>query len=136
MADDLRGILPAERQVEAGGEPFTLRPFAFRNMLKALPHFNALLRFVQAREIGGELRLEMDMDQLLTEGADHLVPLMALATGRDQAWVDGLGFDEGCALAAAMLELNADFFARTRTRAAGASAAPAGPSSGATSSPN
>ena len=136
MADDLRGILPEERQVEAGGEQLTLRPFGFRHMLKALPHFNALMRFVKAREIGGELRLEMDMDQLLTEGDDHLVPLMALATGRDVAWVDGLGFDEGCALAAVLLELNADFFARTRARAAGASAAPAGHSSGATSSPN
>lgn len=136
MADDLRGILPEERQVEAGGELITLRPFGFRHMLKALPLIGALMAFVKAEEVAGELRLKMDLDQVLTQGADHLVPLMAMATGRDLAWVDGLGFDEGCRLAAAVLELNADFFARTRARAAGGSAAPAGISAGATSSPS
>jgi hypothetical protein len=136
MADDLRGILPAERQVEAGGEQLTLRPFAFRHMLKALPRFGALMEYVKAEEVEGELRLHMDMDQLLAEGGDHLVPLMAMAAGKDAAWVDALDFDEGCRLAAAVMELNADFFARARARAAGASAAPAGTSAGATSSRN
>lgn len=134
MADDLRGMLPEERQVEAGGELFTLRPFGFRHMLKALPHFNALMQYIRAEEIGGELRLKMDLDQLLTEGGDHLAPLMALATGRDLAWVDGLDLDGGCRLAAQVLEMNADFFVRTRARSAGGSAAPGSNASGATSS--
>jgi len=134
VADDLRGILPEERQVEAGGESFTLRPFGFRHMLKALPHFNALMKYIKAEEVDGTLRLKMELDQLLTEGGDHLAPLMAMATGRDLAWVDALDLDEGCQLAAAVVELNADFFARTRARA-GDSAAPSGNTSGATSSP-
>lgn len=136
MADDLRGVLPEERQVEAGGESFTLRPFGFRHMLKALPHFGALMKYVKATEVDGQLRLEMDLDQLLTEGGDHLAPLMAMAVGKDLAWVDALDFDEGCALGAVVLEMNADFFARTRAKEARASAAPGGNSAGATSSPN
>lgn len=134
MADDLRGILPEERQVEAGGESLTLRPFGFRHMLKALPHFNALMQYVKAEEVDGQLRLKMEIDQLLSEGGDHLAPLMAMAAGKDLAWVDALGFDEGCKLAAIVLELNADFFVKTRTRAAGASAVPTDHSAGATSS--
>lgn len=136
MADDLRGILPEERHVEAGGESFTLRPFGFRHMLKALPHFNELMKFVKTAEADGQLQIQMDIPRILDEGGDHLVPLMALATGKEVAWVDRLGFDEGCGLAVAVLELNADFFARTRARAARDSGAPASHSPGATSSTN
>jgi len=136
MADDLRGILPAERQVEAKGELITLRPFGFRHMLKAMPHFQALMKYVKAEEIQGELRLKMELDQLLEEGGDHLAPLMAMAAGRDLAWVDSLDLDEGCRLAAEVLELNADFFVKTRARAGAAGAAPSSHASGATSSPS
>lgn len=135
MADDLRGILPEERQVEAGGELFTLRPFGFRHMLKAMPHFGALMKYVKAEEVDGQLHLKMELDQLLSEGGDHLAPLMAMAVGRDLAWVDSLDLDAGCRLAAVVLELNADFFAKTRARAAGDKATPSGNTSGATSSP-
>lgn len=132
--DDLKALFPGERRVEAGGEQFTLRPFGFRHMTKAMPHFAALLGHIETVEVDGMLRLKMDLDELLTACGDHLTILMALATGKEYAWAENLDFIEGCELAGAVLELNADFFARARAKGSKPSPNPA--SSGATSSPS
>lgn len=132
----LETLLIPERSVEAGGEVFRLTPFRFRHMLKAMPHFGALMELISAKEVNGRLQLDLDMDRLLTEGADHLVPLMALAAGRSEAWADGLEFEEGVRLAAAVLELNADFFVQTRAMGKGAKENLGASPVGATSSQN
>ena len=41
-----------------------------------------------------------------------MLELLALATRRDRAWIEGLALDEAVTLAAAVSEVNADFFVR------------------------
>lgn len=110
--NDLQELLPESKEVVAGGETFAIRPFGFRVMLKAVPRFASLTAFVKVKDG----HLDVDIHAILTHLPEEICALCSMATGKPLDWFDRLDFEEGVALAAAVLTVNADFFARVASR--------------------
>lgn len=96
------------------GERVELAVEAFRFLpgLKAAaigrPLIDALADAVNA---DADMELD-DMTDLLAEHAETWMELIALASGRDPAWISALPETDGHALANVMWEVNGDFLAR------------------------
>jgi hypothetical protein len=92
----------ALREVEAGGETLAITP-------ARVGEIPALIAAV--RPLAGVLAAgEIDWLGLLESHFGEFVEIVALAARREPAWVRDLYPDEAIRLAAAVLEVNADFF--------------------------
>jgi hypothetical protein len=92
---------PLGKTVEAGGETFTIRPFGFGQ-----------LPFVAARLSGpfmalaGSGRKTFQLDELVANGGDGMMDVLAVAIKKDRAWLDELDdYEGGKRLLAAMWEV-------------------------------
>ncbi len=103
MADDLKVLFPGI-EITVGGEALTVKPFAFG----LLPKVIKLVRKV-AEGLKGPT---VDILQIMEDGGDDLMALIALATGKPRAWVDALPLDEGVLLTSTVLEVNRDVFTK------------------------
>jgi hypothetical protein len=126
-------LVPQPVIVKAGGEALTLSPLT----IGELPAF---ARAVQP--LAGALAApEPDWLGLIASQGEQLLAALALAVRRERAFIDALPADEAIALAAAALEVNADFFVRrilpaiNRLTAALPRVAEAGSTSSSSSSP-
>lgn len=75
--------------------------------LGELPH---LLGVVQP--FADAISAEPDWLDLLARHGNGVLELLALTTRRERAWIDDLSLDDAVQLAAAVFEVNADFFVR------------------------
>ena len=75
-----------------------------------------------------------DLLGMLAEG-EHLVEAVAIATGEDRAWLDGLEADDFVKLAECVIEVNAGFFVHRLAPAIAQASATLNATLGATSSP-
>jgi hypothetical protein len=103
-ASELEQLIPQATKVSVAGDTVILYPLK----VGLLP---AMLRAVGG--LAGHLQRDpIDWLQLLAEHGDALLDAVAIGSGKTRAWVDGLAPDDALLLAAKVVEVNADFFAR------------------------
>ena len=100
-AVDLQVLAPPTSAVDVGGEHLTLSPL----VLGELP---AMLKAVQP--FAQQLQGEPDWLTLLCQHSDALLQALSMASRRPREWIDALSIDDALTLAAAVFEVNADFF--------------------------
>lgn len=101
---ELSRLAPAAtKTVAAGGEEIEVAPMT----VGQLPAFARAIRGVPLNLEG-----EIDVVALVGDHGDQIAEAVAIAVGRPTAWISGLALDEFAQLAAAVLEVNADFFAQ------------------------
>lgn len=117
MADtlnELAQIDPQPIEVMAGGESIAVTPIRVRE----LSAFGAAVR-----PLLGSFSENADIAELLARHPDAIIDGVAVGIRKPRKFVEGLGLDELVALAFAVLEANADFFARRITPAIAAGVA-------------
>lgn len=100
---DLDTLVPQARVLELVGQRLTISPL----VVGELP---AMLKAV--RPFAEQLTGEPDWLALLCDHGDALLAALALASRQQRDWVDALALDDAITLAAAVFEVNADFFVR------------------------
>ena len=100
---DFQTFPPVPQVVTVAGTALELTPIR----LGELPRILAAVR-----PIAADLSTEPDWLDLLGRHGEAVLELLALATRRDRAWIEGLALDEAVTLACAVFEVNADFFVR------------------------
>ena len=119
------GTLFPERELTVrrrGAEPetLTLSPIPFGRLPKTVALLRpmvAVLTDAQAMEIEGtSIKLASDwplkLPQIVAEGGEALMDVLAYMTGKPRVWFDTLPMDDGIALTRALFEVNGDFFAQ------------------------
>lgn len=94
---------PAPVMLDVGGESLEITPIRVGEV-------PALIKAV--RPFAGQLSAEPDWLVLLAEHGESLLCALAVAARRERAWVERLSLDDAVRLAAALFEVNADFFVR------------------------
>ena len=92
---------PSPVMLDVGGESLEITPIRVGEM-------PALIKAV--RPFAGQLSAESDWLVLLAEHGESLLCALAVAARRERAWVERLSLDDAVRLAAALFEVNADFF--------------------------
>lgn len=100
---DLDVLVPQGQELELDGQRLTIRPL----VVGELP---AMLKAV--RPFAEQLTGEPDWLALLCDHGDALLAALALASRQPRDLVDALALDDAITLAAAVFEVNADFFVR------------------------
>lgn len=98
---DFQTFPPAPRVVTVAGTALELTPIR----LGELPRLLAALR-----PLAAELSAEPDWLELLARHGEAVLELLAITTRRERAWINDLSLDDAVRLAAAVFEVNADFF--------------------------
>ena len=98
---DFQTFPPVPKVVTVAGTTVDLTPIR----LGELPRLLAAVRSLAA-----DLSAEPDWFDLLARHGEAMLDLLALTTRRDRSWVNDLSLDEAVTLAAAVFEVNADFF--------------------------
>ena len=104
---DFETFPPVPQVVTVAGAAVELTPIR----LGELPRILAALRPIAA-DLSADLSAQPDWLVLLARHGEAMLELLALATRRDRAWIEALALDEAVTLAAAVFEVNADFFVR------------------------
>ena len=102
---DLETLIPQAVELVIDGEPLAIKPLKVGQMPAFLRAITPVMQ-----QIGGD---GIDWLALFGERGDDLLSAIAIAVGKPRAWVDELDADEAILLAAKVIEVNADFFART-----------------------
>jgi hypothetical protein len=102
---DLEALIPQSIELVIDGEPLAIKPLKVGQMPAFLRAISPVMQQLTASEI--------DWLALFGERGDDLLSAIAIAVGKPRAWVDDLAADEAILLAAKVIEVNADFFART-----------------------
>lgn len=100
---DLDVLVPQARLMEMAGQRLAISPL----VVGELP---AMLKAV--RPFAEQLTGEPDWLALLCDHGDALLAALALASRQPREWVNALALDDAITLAAAVFEVNADFFVR------------------------
>ena len=100
---DLDVLVPQARLMEMAGQRLTISPL----VVGELP---AMLKAV--RPFAEQLTGEPDWLALLCDHGDALLAALELASRQPREWVNALALDDAITLAAAVFEVNADFFVR------------------------
>ena len=100
-AADLQVLAPLTSDVTVGGERLTLTPI----VLGELP---ALLQAVQP--FSQQLQGEPDWLALMCQHSDAILRALSIASRRPREWIEALSIDDALSSAAAVFEVNADFF--------------------------
>lgn len=100
---DLDVLVPQTQSLEIAGQRLTISPL----VIGELP---AMLKAV--RPFAEQLTGDPDWLALLCEHGDALLTALALASRQPREQVDALALDDAITLAAAVFEVNADFFVR------------------------
>lgn len=128
--DDLSVLDPPSREVAYRGVSLTVKPLTIGQVprfTRAIrPMFAALASVAVSTPSGGDgggggEPLEMDVDKLLDlviEHGDAAIEAVAVATGRNVAFISEGSPLDFVELARAVIEVNADFFARAAQQVA------------------
>lgn len=98
--------------VQAGGEAVAVAPLtlaqvpAFARAVR--PMMATLLQLVREQQTEG--KIDVDIVGLLDDHGEALIRAIAVATGKSEQWVGGLGLDETVRLVEKVVEVNFDFF--------------------------
>ena len=98
---DLQILAPPVSEVDIGGKRLTLSPL----VLGELP---AMLKAVQP--FAQQLQGEPNWLTLLCQHSDAVLRALSIASRCPREWIDALSINDALTLAAAVFEVNADFF--------------------------
>ncbi|WP_019562266.1 DUF6631 family protein [Caldimonas manganoxidans] len=98
---DFQTFPPVPRVVTVAGTALELTPIR----LGELPRLLAAVR-----PLAADLSAEPDWIDLLARHGEAVLELLAITTRRERAWINDLSLDDAVRLAAAVFEVNADFF--------------------------
>jgi hypothetical protein len=98
---DFQTFPPAPRVVTVAGTALELTPIR----LGELPRLLAAVR-----PLAADLSAEPDWLDLLARHGEAVLELLAITTRRERAWINDLSLEDAVQLAAAVFEVNADFF--------------------------
>lgn len=99
--DDFKTFPPAPVVVTLSGVALELTSIR----LGELPRLLAVVR-----PLAEEITIDPDWMALLGRHGDAVLDLLAITTRRERAWINDLSLDDAVLLAAAVFEVNADFF--------------------------
>jgi hypothetical protein len=99
--DEMNILVPETLELDIAGERIEITPLR-------LGEFPAMLKAV--RPFAAQLDADPDWLSLLAEHGEALLDSLAVACRRPRDWVDELALDDALMLAAAVFEVNADFF--------------------------
>lgn len=145
MDGDLAILFPGT-EVLVSGEVFHVKPFFFGQIpkavkltmpvAKALNESGILLFRQDASQLGFALATDwpFKLPQIMAEGGEALMELLAFAIAKPRAWFDSVAAEEGLALTKAVFEVNTELFLKRILPMLGAT--PANPQTGAQSSPD
>ena len=102
---DLETLIPQAVELVIDGEPLAIKPLKVGQMPAFLRAITPVMQ-----QIGGD---GIDWLALFGERGDDLLTAVSIAIGKPRGWVDALDADEAILVAAKVIEVNADFFART-----------------------
>ena len=119
MTDELQALLP-ERDVTVKGETITVSPLFFGQLPKAVKLMQPLADALRGANIlwieGESVKLRTDwplkLPQVVAEGGEALIDLLAFIINRPREWFDTLDMDDGVTLTRKVFEVNIDFFAK------------------------
>ena len=98
---DFQTFPPVPKVVTVAGTAVELTPIR----LGELPRLLAAVR-----PLAADLSAEPDWFDLLARHGEAVLELLAITTRRERAWINDLSLDDAVQLAAAVFEVNADFF--------------------------
>lgn len=104
MENDLETLIPQPETIEIRGQQITLNPLSIGRLASVMKAIKPVLADVSLADV--------NLVVLASEHGEALIEAIGAATGCDQAWLSDLPADEFIFLAAKVLEINADFFAR------------------------
>ena len=102
---DLEKLIPQSTELAIHGELLAIKPLKVGQMPTFLRSISPVMQHLT--------RSEIDWLTLFGERGDDLLSAISIAVGKPRVWVDDLAADEAIALAAKVMEVNADFFTRT-----------------------
>lgn len=92
-------------EVQVGDETLTLRPFTVGQLPAVTRHLTAIASSISLDNI--------NLPELLAEGGEDALAIMALACKRPRAWFDGIyEWDKAVEILAAIIELNREQFTK------------------------
>src|SRR5574340_1578082 len=100
---DLTTLIPQPVTVTAGGREVAVTPIRTRELVAFTAAVDPLLQ---------EIAAGAGVAALMTRDVESLIKAVAIGARLERAFVDDLELDELLNLAAAVLEVNADFFVR------------------------
>ena len=98
---DFQTFPPVPKGVTVAGTALELTPIR----LGELPRILAAVR-----PLAADLSAEPDWLDLLARHGEAVLELLAITTRRERAWINDLSLEDAVQLAAAVFEVNADFF--------------------------
>ncbi|WP_026330269.1 hypothetical protein [Caldimonas manganoxidans] len=101
MSTDFQTFPPTPKIVTLSGTALELTPIR----LGELPRLLAVVR-----PLAADLSAEPDWLDLLGRHGEAVLDLLAITTRRERAWINDLSLEDAVQLAAAVFEVNADFF--------------------------
>ena len=107
---ELKVLNPEVNITLSTGETVTLKPFTFGQLPKAMKLANGIGALIQSAHQSGDFSSQAL--SIMADGGEDFLELMSFGIGRDRAWFDGLGVDDGTALSMEFLGVNYDFFTR------------------------
>lgn len=110
--DDLEVLAPAEVKVQAGGRAFTVRPLTVGQLPAFTRALRPMLPAVQKALAGDGSVDPAAIADLIADHGDALIDAVAIAVGVKRAAVEALDPLAFVELAAPVIKVNADFFAR------------------------
>jgi len=108
-AEDLRAIEDPGETVTVGGVALAVRPIVVGQIPALMRALGPGLRAALSDEDGA---LAIDWLVLLERYSDNALDALAVAVGRERAWIDGLALDDVLRLTERVIAVNRDFFAR------------------------
>lgn len=102
--DDLNALVPPSASLTVGGETLAVSPLR----IGELPAFTRAI----APAVAEFRRDSIDWLALFGLHGEAILTALAVATRKPRAWIESLAADEAILLAATVIEVNSDFFAR------------------------
>lgn len=107
---DLATLIPDGQKViitdDAGGcEELHIRPFVWKQ-------FRQVAKLVQPIQMHTDEKGDLNLMKLVGDHGEEVTDIIVVATGKPKEWVDALNLTSILPLAAAILQVNRDFFSQ------------------------
>ncbi len=103
-------VVPKQVVINIQGEDLTIKPFKFTQIPQVAKHAQPIIDELHSLSKAGVTDKAALTTAIIAKCGDGIVDLIRIATGKDQAWLDQLGMDDGFTLMGAIVEVNVDFF--------------------------
>lgn len=114
MTEEIKILFPGKELNLSTGEQLIIKPFTFGQLPKALS-LASKISFILAEmynegKFEDKKKISQNLMQVLSQGGEDLIQLIALGVDKPREWFDGLPGDDGINVMVAFLEVNIDFF--------------------------